>query len=115
MNAEPSILDSLVKAIRKDPELGPRFQELEKLDAEVEEAAQDVMLDIAYSPVVMRGDDINDAVEVDYLGQDGKYHIRTGPSSFTKVEPEALKRMRARYLILNGRRHQPMIDRLFKR
>ncbi len=110
-----SILGGLIKAIQADPELGPRWNELEALDKEVEAAAQHVMLDIAYSPVVMSGDDINDAIEVDYLGEDGNYHIRTGPSSFEKVPPEKLKLMRARYLILNGRRHQSLIDRFRSR
>lgn len=115
MSAQTSIFDGLVKAIQSDPELGPRYNELKALDDEVEASAEHVMLEIAFSPVVMSGDDISAAVKVDYLGQDGKYHIRTGPSSFEKVAPEDLKRMRARYLILNGRRMQPTLDRLFKR
>jgi len=105
----------LVEALLGDPVLGPGMAELDSLDKEIDEVLDAVDLDIEFSPVVMHGDDISDKVEVDYLGQDGKYYIRTGPQTFEKVAPEDLKRMRARYLLLRGKAAQPMIDRFLRR
>jgi len=110
-----SPLHGLTEAIRGDPDLGPRLAAFEALDREIDEVLEAVDLDIAFSPVVMHGYDISNKVEVDYLGQDGKYYIRTGPQTFEKVASEDLKRMRARYLLLHGKAAQPMIDRFLRR
>lgn len=72
-----------------------------------------VDLDIEYSPVIaIRGGFISDAVDVmKTIG--GRYLVKH--SAFTNpVEPEALKRMRLRYLLAVKQRQRPAIEGLFK-
>lgn len=108
-----SMLSSLVNAIRNDPEIGPRYKELEELDKEAKEVVEHVDLSIAFSPVLIHGYSTDDAVTVDYQGADGRYVIKGPPMQI--VSAEELKLMRARYLIVNGRENQKRYAPLFER
>lgn len=103
----PSIVDGLVAAIKADPEMGPRWNELEEIDKEVQDAVQYVDLDIAFSPVILHeGGTMEDAVKVDYKGEDGRYVIS---SPFKILKEDEMKVARARYLIMRGKAMQPGI------
>lgn len=113
MSTQKSILSGLVSAIEADPELGPRWKEIEALEAEVKAATEHVMLEIAYSPVIMReGGTTRDAVEVAYKSADGRYVF---DNPYKVVTADELKVMRARYLITRGKEMSPAIDRAFRR
>jgi hypothetical protein len=99
-------MDGLMAAIREsDPELAKRIDELEILEKEIADCVSAVDLDIAFSPVILRpGGSLDEAVEVAYKGEDGRYVI-TEP--FQMVSEEKLKIMRARYLVTRGREMAP--------
>jgi hypothetical protein len=104
-------LSGLAEALRNHPDLGPRYRELEAFDAEVESAVEHVMLDIAYSPILLSGDNLDEAVEI-YEATDGRYVVRSTGKVLTVEET---KRARARFLCARGKKFQPVIDRMFPR
>ncbi len=105
------LLGGLMAAIRNDPELGPRFREIDKIEAEATSCVDCVDLDIAFSPVLMHeGDAMRDAVEVAYKGADGRYVF---DSPFKLVTAEELRVMRARYLVMRGKEMEPAMRRFF--
>lgn len=103
-------LNSLLGVLRNDPECGEAFREAEAVEKEVEEYLEFVDLDVMFSPVVMSpGQKLESAVEVSYKSEDGRYVIE---SPLTIVDPEKLRVMRARFLVLRGQAAPPISEML---
>jgi len=101
---------SLAETLRNHPEYGDAFRESEAVEQEVEDCLDYVDLDVMFSPVVMRpGQKLEDAVEVSYKGEDGRYVIE---NPLKIVEPNKLRMMRARFLVLRGRSAPPRSEML---
>lgn len=106
MNAA-ALLDSLKAS---DPALAARIDASDAIEKEVQDCLFAVDLSIAFSPIVMSpGQNLDDAVEVSYKGQDGRYVIR---EPFKILKADEVKVARARFLVLNGKRNAPAVDRL---
>lgn len=103
---------ALMKAIREsDPELADRMDAIDEMEEEVKDAMQHVMLDIAYSPVILRpGQGTVDAVEISYKAQGGRYVIK---DPFTVLSTEEVTEARARYLVTRGKEMAPAMERMF--
>lgn len=105
------MLGSLERALRSDPEFGPKMAEMDEIDREVESCLHCVDLDIAYSPVILgAGTNSRDAVEIDYKGENGKYVIS---NPFKTLSEDEVRKARARFLVVRGREMKPAMDRLF--
>lgn len=107
------LAESLRKAVLADPEMGPRFREIEEIEKEAAAAVKFVDLDVAFSPILLGpSTTTEDAVAVGYRADGGKFVIR---EPFKVVKESDLKLMRARYLIVNGReqtRRCPMLRKM---
>lgn len=106
------MLKGLTEALRNDPQLGPEFRAMEEIDEEAKRVLEFVELSVAFSPILISGDSTMDAVKVDYKGTNGKYVIR---EPFRMLTEDEVRLARARYLIVNGREQQPVIDRMFRK
>lgn len=99
----------LMTAIHADPQMGPRLREIDAFEAEVKAAVEHVMLDIAFSPVILKcGGSIEDAVEVEYKAEDGRYIIK---EPFCMLTEDETKLARARFLIARGKAMAPQMER----
>ncbi len=112
--AQHDAFSGLLEVLRNDPEIGSRLKETDEIERETARAVECVMLDIAFSPVLPNpGNTLEQAVEVAYKGEDGRYVLEGSP--LRVVTEGELKVMRARYLITNGREMQkrsPLLRRL---
>lgn len=105
-----------MKALRADPEFGPKVALMHEINVEVEKCVEHVMLDIAFSPVIFDGGTTQeDAVAVDYKTTDGRYFIRDdGRGKFRTITAAECQKARARYLVIRGREMQPFYDHFKK-
>lgn len=109
--ASSDMLSGLERALRADPEFGPKFAEMDEIDKAVADCIDCVDLDIAFTPVILgAGTSTRDAVEIDYKGENGKYVIS---SPFKMLTEDEVRKARARFLVVRGREMKPAMDRFF--
>ncbi len=105
------MMGGFMKALYDDPEHGPRLRERDALEQEVMDAVECVMLDVAFSPVLLQpGDGTVDAVEIAYKAGGGKYVIK---EPYRVLSTEETKIARARYLVTKGKEMEPFYKRFF--
>lgn len=113
MPTSTPVLPDLLDALRSSPEFASRLREIEEVENKVAEITPHVMLDVAFSPVILRvGGTLEEAVEVHYQGTDGKYYIK---EPYMAVSADDLKVMRARWLYRRDEARRPQIQALLAR
>lgn len=113
MKKENKFLESLLKALRTDTEIGPRFIESETIEQEARSCVHAVDLDIAFTPILLPGcTKTEEASHVAYRSENGGGVIKEPYRVLTEDE---LKLARACFLVARGKEMQPYMDRFLGR
>jgi hypothetical protein len=109
------LLDGLLAAIEKDPQMGPRFTELRELDNEIDRVLKFVDLEIACSPVLLSGDDFQRDSSKIYEGSNGTFVVMDGTDKGRVLTRDEATRARARYLVCTKREQAKRLAPIFRK